>query len=74
MPVVSGGTTALLVAGALGVGVWIGVKVTKNAVESGAVNAGDKVIRAIGGDPASGYGHVAHTLFDTFASKVLDNG
>ncbi len=68
----STGTTALLVVAALGAGVLIGVKLTKSAVEDGVVGAGDKVIRAIGGNPSSGYGHVAHTIIDAFAAKVLD--
>jgi len=70
----STGTTVLLMAGALGAGVWIGVKLTKNAVQGGVTDAADKVIRAVGGDPMNGYGRVAHTIMDSFAAKVLENG
>jgi hypothetical protein len=68
------GTTALLVAAGVGVGVYIGVRLTKNAVQSGVDDAGDKVIRLVGGDPASGYGRVAHTIIDAFAGSALSNG
>lgn len=68
------GTTALLVAAGVGVGVYIGVRLTKSAVQSGVDDAGDKVIRLVGGDPANGYGRVAHTLIDAFAGSALHNG
>ena len=68
------GATALVAAVALGAGVYIGVRLTKSAVQSGVDDAGDKVIRLVGGDPASGYGRVAHTIMDAFVGKALDNG
>ncbi|HEY7541610.1 MAG TPA: hypothetical protein VIF11_15805 [Methylomirabilota bacterium] len=68
----STGATVLIAAVALGAGVYIGVQLTKQGVQEGVVGAGDKVIRAIGGDPASGYGHVAHTIIDAFAGEALN--
>jgi hypothetical protein len=68
----SAGVTALLVAAGVGVGIAIGVHMTKSAVESGAVGAADSVIRAIGGDPLTGYGRVAHTIIDQFATGALN--
>jgi hypothetical protein len=70
----STGATVVLVAVALGAGVYVGVQLTKRGVQSGVDDAADGVIRAIGGDPKSGYGRVAHTLIDTFAGGVLGNG
>lgn len=63
---------ALLAAAALGAGVFIGVQLTKAAVKDGTVDAGDKVIRAIGGDPKTGYGRVAHTIMDAFVGSALN--
>lgn len=70
----STGSTVLLVAAGLGVGVYIGVRLTKSAVRGGVDDAGDRVIRAIGGDPNVGYGRVAHTIIDQFAGTALQNG
>jgi hypothetical protein len=72
--VVTLGWTAALVVAGVGAGVWIGVKLTKDAVQSGVDDSADKVIRAIGGDPTTGYGHVAHTIVDAFAGNALENG
>lgn len=74
MSVVTLGWTAALVVAGVGAGVWIGVKLTKDAVQSGVDDSADKVIRAIGGDPTTGYGHVAHTIVDAFAGNALENG
>lgn len=63
--------TVVLVAAALGAGVYVGVKLTKAGVLSGVDDAADKVIRMVGGDPTKGYGRVAHTLIDQFGGGLL---
>ena len=68
----SGAATAALVAVGVVAGVAIGIKLTKDAVHSGVDDAGDKVIRMIGGDPTTGYGRVAHTIVDAFAGSALN--
>jgi hypothetical protein len=62
----------LLVGAGLAVGVWIGVQLAKGQVRAGVDDGADRMIRLVGGDPAGGYGKVAHTLIDQFAGSVLN--